>query len=323
MRYSYWRPQQEPLHGNVYDIPWNGFKIENGFFFLSPDPYFGISSFSTLSVFVDAVLSLVWSSRVTSSCSVLLKLENLREGSKVTSWAAICSVYSSLSDQRASSLTLQLWPPLPSFWRQWVHQEVSGHEDHCVSASSHTLGHQERTCPLWTDISRCSWRHAAFSTSRSHCSQWLIESHLPCHWWGRCSIFSGIYDRCWPKSPLDIRIWGLLREWGSWHILRELGYGWTLCWKPSILSIFICIDLTTQQPIKQTARLHGLSGSVSISEGLSGLNNLCIWGKHISEMNALSHLSLYSDMKLWLNIETIDSPLCWRHWQWVFQRSAP
>lgn len=40
------------------------------------------------------------------------------------------------------------------------------------------------------------------------------------------------------------------------------------------------------------------------------MNNLYIQGKHISEMNALSHLSLYPEIKLGLNIETIGFPLC-------------
>ena len=73
---------------------------------------------------------------------------------------------------------------------------------------------------------------------------------------------------------------------------------------------FFSTDPVTQQPIKGTIRLRALPGTVSITEGLSRMNNLYIQGKHISEMNALSHLSLYPEIKLGLNIETIGFPLC-------------
>lgn len=99
---------------------------------------------------------------------------------------------------------------------KWAHRAL------CVCQQLHTWS-PGKGLPSLDWHCRCLGMHAALSTSTSSCSQWLIESHLPCHWLGDSSTFPGIYDRCWAKAPLEIgRFGGILREWGSGAYFKRI-----------------------------------------------------------------------------------------------------
>ena len=171
-----------------------------------------------------------------------------------------------------------------------------------LPAESHWVSSADHSYP------RCFCREAILTTSRACFSQWLIKSHLLCHWQGDRGIFPLNLWQMVAKEPF--------RNWEIFSILKNQAlmlFSRRRIGDLTSSPFFISTELTPQQPIKWTTRLCALSGTVSITEGLNRLNNLCIWVKHISEMNAVSHLSLYSEIKLWLNIETIGFPLCWRH----------
>lgn len=148
-----------------------------------------------------------------------------------------------------------------------------------------------------------------FSPPADCSSQWLIKSHLLCHWQGDRGYFPLNLWQMVAKEPF--------RNWEIFSILKESGSDTLSRGRVGDLTLspfFISTEHTTNSQLsEQPGCVCFIRHCFHCTCWLNRLNNLCIWAVNILEMNALSHLSLYSEIKLWLNIETIGFPLCWRH----------